>query len=121
MSKLKTAEIFSYANMPWPGVGDSDIIDSINNGAKLERPAGVPLSCYDVMLSCWHLDPNDRPSAPGLLKMIDQLDDKDLEMPAMDAGIVRHSTASSTGSKSSSISRLISPSLILLLLNPLKE
>ena len=86
--------------MPWPGVGDGDIIDSIKAGAKLERPPGVPHACYDVMLACWHLDIESRPSADALLKMMDQLDDKDLKMIDDEETVPRLPSASSNLSKS---------------------
>jgi hypothetical protein len=67
--------------MPWPGIGDGDVMDGIKNGSKLERPTGVPLCCYDIMLACWHIEPDSRPSAAQLVKMIAALDEKDLIPP----------------------------------------
>ena len=84
--------------MPWPGVGDADIIDSINSGAKLERPAGVPLSCYDLMLACWHVSPAERPTAAELLKMMDHLDEGEMSQPPTDgAALPRNNSDSSQG------------------------
>jgi hypothetical protein len=97
------AEIFTYANMPWPGVGDSDIIESVNAGVKLERPTGVPLCCYDLMLACWHIDPEDRPTAKELIKMMDQLEGDDFLPPATD-GPVSESFSSNKNSVSSATS-----------------
>ncbi len=83
--------------MPWPGVGDADIIESINAGSKLERPPGVPLSCYDLMLACWHLEPDDRPTATELIKMIEQLDGEDMVAPSTDAPILNTSQKGKLG------------------------
>ncbi|KNC77700.1 TK protein kinase [Sphaeroforma arctica JP610] len=54
-------EIASLAALPY-GPGDiHEILAKIETGYRLERPKHCPESLYDIMLSCWQEEPNDRP------------------------------------------------------------
>ena len=54
-------EIFSSGEQPWRGLVDEHVIQNIQKRAKLEQPATCPNEFYyDIMLSCWRLDPFSR-------------------------------------------------------------
>ena len=54
-------EIFSRGALPWRGLADSQVIQNIQKRAKLGQPENCPNEFYfDVMLSCWRLDPFSR-------------------------------------------------------------
>ena len=54
-------EIFSHGELPWAGLQDKDVIRNLQLRAKLHQPDGCPNDFYfDIMLSCWRLDPNAR-------------------------------------------------------------
>ena len=51
-------EIFSRCTLPWAGLQDKDVIRNIQFRAKLKQPDKCPNEFYfDIMLSCWRLDP----------------------------------------------------------------
>ena len=66
-------EIFSFGDLPWKGLPDSHVIQNIQRRAKLEQPGHCPNEYYyDIMLSCWRLDPFARISAPEIVSIIQQ-------------------------------------------------
>ena len=56
-------ELFSFGEMPWPGVADLRVMTSIRQREKLARPAACPTQVYQVMLGCWVLEPGARLTA----------------------------------------------------------
>lgn len=49
-------EIFSFAEMPWSGVAELDVMKRLQGLEKLRRPDQCPLKIYELMLECWRLD-----------------------------------------------------------------
>ena len=39
-----------------------DVMAFLEDGNVMESPEGCPSSIYNVMMSCWHIEPNDRPN-----------------------------------------------------------
>ena len=65
------AEIFSLGELPWKGYDDSQVISNIQKRAKLDQPLTCPNEFYyDIMLSCWRLDPFSRITAFDVERII---------------------------------------------------
>ena len=64
-------EIFSRGALPWRGLVDSQVIQNIQKRAKLGQPENCPNEFYyDVMLSCWRLDPFARISGAEIERVV---------------------------------------------------
>lgn len=37
-------------------------IQAIQRGERMERPADCPVTLYDIILLCWHSNPDERPA-----------------------------------------------------------
>lgn len=56
-------EMFSYGDAPYGEMTGADVLDMVeNHNYRLSRPEGCPESIYQLMLSCWSLDPTQRPT-----------------------------------------------------------
>eukprot|EP00127_Corallochytrium_limacisporum_P002839 Clim_evm18s142 gene=Clim_evmTU18s142 len=56
-------EIFSNAELPWPGVMNHQVLGLIRTGARPVKPESCPLNIYNsILIACWNKDPNQRPS-----------------------------------------------------------
>ena len=66
-------EIFAFGELPWKGLPDTRVIHNIQQRAKLEQPEDCPSEFYfDIMLSCWRLDPHSRISGAEISGRINQ-------------------------------------------------
>ena len=66
-------EIFSHGKLPWTGLQDKDVIRNIQLRAKLEQPAECPNEIYyDILLSCWRLDPFARITGEDIERLVQQ-------------------------------------------------
>ncbi|XP_022777787.1 fibroblast growth factor receptor-like [Stylophora pistillata] len=82
-------EIESGGKMPYSGLGGMEIIEFLKAGQILAKPDGCPDEIYDIMKSCWSLDPTKRPSFSELLESLgeerktkgDFVEDKDCLEP----------------------------------------
>jgi hypothetical protein len=60
----KSAEIFSFAALPWEGVSEIEAMNRMRNVEKLPRPDDCPEEIYcGLLLECWKLDTKKRVSA----------------------------------------------------------
>ncbi|XP_062995786.1 tyrosine-protein kinase receptor UFO isoform X2 [Elgaria multicarinata webbii] len=55
-------EIATRGQTPYPGVENSEIYDYLRQGNRLKQPIDCLDGLYELMLSCWALNPRDRPS-----------------------------------------------------------
>ncbi|XP_048041647.1 tyrosine-protein kinase Mer-like [Megalobrama amblycephala] len=53
-------EITSRGKLPYPGVSNHELLDLLEKGHRL-RQGDNDSKLYEVMLSCWHRDPSQRP------------------------------------------------------------
>ena len=56
-------ELYSLGQSPWPGVADSSVMPSIQQRTKMSKPAMCPEEMYELLLTCWRIDPASRPTA----------------------------------------------------------
>eukprot|EP00045_Choanoeca_perplexa_P016901 m.234837 g.234837 ORF g.234837 m.234837 type:complete len:685 (+) comp17392_c0_seq4:199-2253(+) len=60
-------EIFSFAQMPYGDLSGQEVVKMIEAGERLKGPKGCPPKVYAIMLECWAMEANDRPSFVQLL------------------------------------------------------
>ncbi|XP_056115225.1 tyrosine-protein kinase receptor UFO isoform X2 [Rhinichthys klamathensis goyatoka] len=53
-------EITSRGKTPYPGVSNYELLDFLEKGHRLTQ-GDIDSKLYEVMLSCWHRDPSQRP------------------------------------------------------------
>ncbi|XP_043946330.1 protein-tyrosine kinase 6-like [Protopterus annectens] len=55
-------EIVTYGQIPYPGMSSSEVFSKITSGYRMPRPQSCPDVLYQIMLQCWNIDVEDRPS-----------------------------------------------------------
>lgn len=55
-------ELFSYGQIPYPGMTNTEVIQRVIAGYRLDCPQGCPKELYELMGRCWHHKPEARPS-----------------------------------------------------------
>ncbi|XP_022787755.1 angiopoietin-1 receptor-like [Stylophora pistillata] len=65
-------EIQSGGKMPYSGLSGMEIIEFLKTGQILTKPDGCPTEIYDIMRSCWSLDPTKRSSFSELLQSLEE-------------------------------------------------
>jgi len=56
------AEIITKGKVPYPGKKNKDVVAMIERDERMEQPEGCSTSLYDIMLKCWEMEPNKRPT-----------------------------------------------------------
>jgi serine/threonine protein kinase len=55
-------EIVTLGATPYPSIGPEQLLKILNTGYRMEKPRHCHDSLYELMMSCWHANPTDRPS-----------------------------------------------------------
>ncbi|XP_025064496.1 vascular endothelial growth factor receptor 1 [Alligator sinensis] len=67
-------EIFSLGASPYPGVQiDEDFCSRLKEGTRMRAPQYATTEIYQIMLDCWHGNPNERPQFSELVKRLGDL------------------------------------------------
>nr|XP_058968547.1 uncharacterized protein LOC131795005 isoform X1 [Pocillopora verrucosa] len=66
-------EIITLGGSPYPGISGRDIHKLIKNGYRMERPETCSQQIYQIMLSCWRANPEERPSFTDLRNELEKL------------------------------------------------
>ncbi|KAK6176309.1 hypothetical protein SNE40_014616 [Patella caerulea] len=68
-------EMFTYGFQPWSGLTGQQILDTIDKpqSQRLEKPDLCPKDYYDLMLTCWDHEPEDRPTFSQIFLKIPQM------------------------------------------------
>lgn len=64
-------EIMTYGSMPYRGLTNQQVFDSVVNGQRLEQPPGCPDGVFDLMWDCWQLE--NRPPFTDIEKRLGNL------------------------------------------------
>lgn len=64
-------EICTLGGSPYPGIKHDQLIHSLKSGARLRKPALSGNEEYQIMQSCWHEDPVQRPNFDKLSEIFD--------------------------------------------------
>ena len=60
---------FPLCLIPQPS---EEILETLEDGLLMDPPDGCPTGIYDIMCSCWEMEPNDRPTFLSLQQMLSQ-------------------------------------------------
>lgn len=52
---------------------NAEVLQKIDNGYRMNCPITCPLTLYDIMLECWHKDPDCRPTFETLEWKLEEL------------------------------------------------
>ncbi|XP_077192718.1 tyrosine-protein kinase receptor UFO isoform X2 [Paroedura picta] len=66
-------EIATRGQTPYPGVENSEIYDYLRQGNRLKQPVDCLDGLYELMMSCWALNPRDRPSFEVLHEALEKI------------------------------------------------
>lgn len=66
-------EVETGGQVPYAALGGQEIVKTLKNGERLPKPEGCSDEIYDIMRSCWHPNPKERPTFGDLVKLIDSL------------------------------------------------
>uniref|UniRef100_A0A914DQZ0 Protein kinase domain-containing protein n=1 Tax=Acrobeloides nanus TaxID=290746 RepID=A0A914DQZ0_9BILA len=55
-------ELFSLGEVPYSTIENRHLLDFLESGERLSKPIYCPEEIYQVMLKCWRLQPEERPS-----------------------------------------------------------
>ncbi|EDQ92991.1 uncharacterized protein MONBRDRAFT_44322 [Monosiga brevicollis MX1] len=66
-------EIATYGSAPYPGIHHSKVLDKLMMGYRMQRPEGCPMEIYNIMLQCWDVNPDLRPSFHKLKRQLQSL------------------------------------------------
>uniref|UniRef100_A0A8C3U283 Tyrosine-protein kinase n=1 Tax=Catharus ustulatus TaxID=91951 RepID=A0A8C3U283_CATUS len=55
-------EIITYGRIPYPGMSSAEVIRALEHGYRMPRTANCPEELYDIMMRCWKIRPEDRPT-----------------------------------------------------------
>ncbi len=66
-------EIFSRGGTPYQGMTNTRAREMLDSGYRMPAPDGCPEEIYQLMLRCWHYEPEDRPHFPEIHGIVDVL------------------------------------------------
>lgn len=67
-------ELFSLGKVPYPGMNaDQSLYFKLKDGYRMEKPENATQDVYEIMLHCWHANPESRPSFSELEKRLGKL------------------------------------------------
>ena len=55
-------EIFSFARKPYGTQHNNEVKEQVREGMFLSRPNECPEEVHELMVSCWRMEPQDRPT-----------------------------------------------------------
>ncbi|VIO96015.1 protein-tyrosine kinase, putative [Brugia malayi] len=66
-------ELVTYGRLPYPGMTNAEVLQQVDNGYRMACPVGCPVALYDIMLQCWHKEPEKRPTFETLQWKLEDL------------------------------------------------
>ncbi|KAJ8026006.1 Proto-oncogene tyrosine-protein kinase receptor Ret [Holothuria leucospilota] len=66
-------EVFTLGGTPYPGIPARYLVSQLRRGYRMEQTENCPDDIYELMLSCWKEDPNDRPTFHAIREQLDDM------------------------------------------------
>ena len=66
-------EIFERGAAPFYWMNNEQAREAVENGERCAKPDDCPSEVYKVMLKCWNIDPEKRPSFLDILKELQSI------------------------------------------------
>lgn len=66
-------EIITRGQVPFPSMSNSEALQNIEIGYRMPSPKQCPSCVYEIMLQCWNLRPEHRPTFASLRDVFDDL------------------------------------------------
>lgn len=68
-------ELVTYGRVPYPGMTNSEVLAQIEQGMRMSFDSlpGCPKVLYDIMMECWHKDPQKRLTFEALQWKLEEL------------------------------------------------
>jgi len=64
-------ELVTKGRIPYPGMTNPQVLAALEGGYRMPIPQNCPKPLYDIMLACWHKEPQDRPTFEYLHNTLD--------------------------------------------------
>ncbi|CAH3033098.1 unnamed protein product, partial [Pocillopora meandrina] len=87
-------ELCTMGGIPYPGISNRELLRLLKSGYRLEKPAICSDELYELMLDCWRVDSEERPSFEQLMTRIEEMMTRDT--PYFDLNEDHESDASNT-------------------------
>lgn len=66
-------EIVTLGEYPYSEVHNTDLVNFLKNGYRMEKPSHCGVELYQIMLKCWKDNPKERPTFRELRKQLEVL------------------------------------------------
>ena len=77
-------EIITYGLFPYRGMTNTEVLERIQTGYRMECPPNCPKKLHDIMNKCWHKDPDFRPTFKSLQAQMEDFFTDDTEQQKVD-------------------------------------
>lgn len=71
-------ELMTRGVTPYPDVVPWDVHSYLQSGRRMQKPKYCPEFIYQLMLKCWQLEPDDRPSFTEILASLDKVSQNEI-------------------------------------------
>ncbi|XP_053556705.1 megakaryocyte-associated tyrosine-protein kinase [Bombina bombina] len=66
-------EMYSYGRPPYPKMSVMEVLEVVQKGYRMESPENCPPLIYNLMSSCWELDPGKRPTFKKIREKLEKI------------------------------------------------
>ncbi|CAN8028627.1 unnamed protein product, partial [Ixodes persulcatus] len=66
-------EVFTLGGTPYVNLKTAEVAERVTRGLRLSQPKGVRENMYQLMLQCWELDRDERPTFEQLLSSLQEM------------------------------------------------
>ncbi|XP_015752489.1 PREDICTED: tyrosine-protein kinase BTK-like [Acropora digitifera] len=67
---ILTWEIYSGGKQPYPAINNTEVVQKVINGYRLEKPQRCPDDMYRMVTKCWQTEPEHRPNFASVKKSV---------------------------------------------------
>nr|AAT67596.1 Src tyrosine kinase 1 [Suberites domuncula] len=65
------SEVVTKGAMPYPGMNNRQVLEAVDRGYRMPRPESAPEPLYNIMLTCWKHEAEDRPTFESLKALLE--------------------------------------------------